>query len=143
MVNDIDADTLMTCYNENKRRIKAYRQAKWGPGPIQIGAEVQRFRAQYLPPRLPQMPNVSLTIRAGRRMEKARSLRELHLAAKLTQAKLAMRCSVPRQRIGRWERTLCQPSLCHAVLLARALGVPLDDIARAVDQSYLARPLTP
>ncbi len=76
-------------------------------------------------------------------MKKKRSLLELRLAAKLTQAQLAMRCGVPRQRVSRWERSLCQPRLHHAMLLAQGLGVTLEVVACAAEEGLLNKHFKP
>jgi transcriptional regulator with XRE-family HTH domain len=51
--------------------------------------------------------------------------RELH---GWSQKELAKRLGVPRERLGRWERGLCSPSLEDVALLSEVLRVPLWEL---------------
>jgi transcriptional regulator with XRE-family HTH domain len=45
-----------------------------------------------------------------------------------SQAQLAARLGVPRERLGKWERGLNAPSLDHLSALSKVLEVPLEEL---------------
>ena len=57
----------------------------------------------------------------------AARLRELRVAARLTQGQLAEKAGVKRGAIARWELGTREPSWSNVVALADALGVSCDE----------------
>lgn len=56
-------------------------------------------------------------------------LQRLRLAANLSQAELAKRAKVPIGTLRNWEQDRRVPRLDTAALVARALGVTIDELA--------------
>lgn len=69
---------------------------------------------------------VADTFYAGRQ-----TLATLRLRARMTQRQLAEKCGVEQPHISRYESGNVEPKLSHACKLADALGVSLDEFARA------------
>jgi transcriptional regulator with XRE-family HTH domain len=47
-----------------------------------------------------------------------------------SQAELARRLEVPRDRLGKWERGLCAPGVDDLVTLSEVLGVPFAELVQ-------------
>ena len=69
-----------------------------------------------------------LAVRLVRRKALGAAIRAARLAAGLTQAELADRLGVTRQTVIAIEQGRYSPSLEMAFQIARAFGVPLDDV---------------
>ena len=78
-----------------------------------------------------QVPKAMLRSELGRRIIKTRMRRGW------SQAELARRLGVPRERLGKWERGLNEPSLEDLAALSEVLEVPLEalGLGRAVRRS--------
>ncbi len=57
-----------------------------------------------------------------------KTIRELREAAGLTQLELAVRVGVTPSAVYNWERGKSEPKATQLRALARAFGVPMDDI---------------
>jgi len=55
-------------------------------------------------------------------------LREIRLAKKISQQKLALKVGLEQSQVGRIERALINTSISHAILLAKGLGVDPSEL---------------
>jgi transcriptional regulator with XRE-family HTH domain len=65
-------------------------------------------------------------------------IRRLRDAAKMTQEELSQRGGIPLGSLQKWEQDKRLPRIDHAVQLARALGVTMDELT-GFDEPQAAR----
>jgi transcriptional regulator with XRE-family HTH domain len=73
-------------------------------------------------------------------MGKRKTLTDIRLDAGLSQAALAEKLRVAPSRVSEWERGIRYPSLSTAISIAKALGVELGELARALDATQVKIP---